>query len=131
MDNLIKGKQSLLYHFPDDAEGMVRDYCFVGDVVKANLAALTKGMGDFFNIGTGKETKTLELYNVIFKVFKGLRPDVPDSLSVPVRKAARPGDLTLSCLVAEKARTSLGWTPETHLQKGIEKTLQWRLKQPG
>ena len=130
MDNLIKGNQSVLYHFPDDDEGMVRDYCFVGDVVKANLSALTKGIGDFFNIGTGIETKTLELYTVIFKVFKELRPDIPDSLSIPVRKPARPGDLTLSCLIIEKARGSLGWSPETSLKEGIEKTFQWRLDQP-
>jgi len=130
MDNLIKGKQSILYHFPDDDGGMVRDYCFVGDVVKANLAAITKGMGDFFNIGTGIETKTLELYSSIFKAFKDLRPDVPDSLSIPVRQAARPGDLTLSCLIVEKARGSLGWSPETSLNEGIGKTLQWRLDQP-
>jgi len=130
MDNLIKGKQSVLYHFPDDDKGMVRDYCFVGNVVKANLSALTKGMGDFFNIGTGIETKTLELYNVIFKAFNDLRPDVPDSLSIPVRQAARPGDLTLSCLIVEKARGSLGWFPETSLKEGIEKTLRWRLDQP-
>ena len=127
MDNLIKGAQSILYHFPDDDGGMVRDYCFVGDVVKANLTALTKGIGDFFNIGTGKETKTLELYNVIFKAFKRFRHDVPENLSVPVSKPARPGDLTLSCLVVEKALGSLGWSPETHLDKGIEKTLKWRL----
>ncbi len=130
MDNLIMGNQSVLYHFPNDDEGMVRDYCFVGDVVKANLAALTKGIGDFFNIGTGRETKTLELYNTIFRAFKRLKNDVPDNLSVPVRRAARPGDLTLSCLVVEKALTSLGWSPETHLDKGIEKTLKWRLDQP-
>lgn len=130
MDNLIKGKQSILYHFPDDDKGMVRDYCFVGDVVKANLSALTKGMGDFFNIGTGIETKTLELYSAIFKAFKDLRPDVPDSLSILVRQAARPGDLTLSCLTVEKARGSLGWSPETSLKEGIGKTLQWRLDQP-
>jgi UDP-glucose 4-epimerase len=130
MDNLIKGKQSVLYHFPNDDGGMVRDYCFVGDVVKANLAALTKGIGDFFNIGTGRETKTLELYNVIFKAFKHFRHDVSEDLSMPVRKPARPGDLTLSCLVVEKARSSLGWSPETSLKEGIEKTLQWRLDQP-
>jgi UDP-glucose 4-epimerase len=130
MDNLIDGKQSVLYHFPDDDGGMVRDYCFVGDVVKANLAALTKGIGDFFNIGTGRETKTLELYNVIFKAFKSFRHDVPEDLSMPVRKPARAGDLTLSCLIVEKALGSLGWSPETSLKEGIEKTLQWRLDLP-
>ena len=66
MDNLIQGKSSVLNHFPDDDEGMVRDYCYVGDVVKANLDAIEKGSGDCFNIGTGVGTKTLILYNIIY-----------------------------------------------------------------
>jgi len=47
MDNLLKERQSTLNHFREDEKGMVRDYCYVGDVVKANLLALEKGSGDF------------------------------------------------------------------------------------
>ena len=129
MDNLLNGEPSVLNHFPDDDEGMVRDYCYVGDVVKANLNALEKGSGDYFNIGTGLGTKTLGLYNIIFKAFKELRPGVSEKLATPIKKMARPGDLTRSCLVAEKARRILGWVAETDLEVGIRKTLDWRVNQ--
>lgn len=130
MDNLIKGKSSVLNHFPDDDDGMVRDYCYVGDVAKANLKALEKGSGDCFNIGTGLGTKTLTLYDIIYEAFKELRPGVSEKMSVPIKKKARPGDLTRSCLVVDKARRILGWSPETTLEKGIRLTLDWRLSQP-
>ena len=113
-----------------DEEGMVRDYCYVGDVVKANLKALEKGSGDCFNIGTGVGTKTLTLYNIIFKAFKELMSDVPEELAVPIRKTARPGDLPRNCLVIDKAQRILGWSPETALEKGIRNTLAWRARQP-
>lgn len=130
MDNLLKGKRSTLYHYPDDEEGMARDYCYVGDVVKANLSALENGGGDFFNIGTGRGTKTLALYEVIFEAFKEAVGGVSMALESPVRQMApRPGDLSKSCLVVEKARRSLGWVPETSLKEGIRKTLKWRLNQ--
>jgi UDP-glucose 4-epimerase len=109
---------------------MVRDYCYVGDVVKANLKALERGSGDCFNIGTGLGTKTLTLYDIIYEAFKELRPGVSEKMSVPVKKKARPGDLTRSCLVVDKARRILGWSPETTLEKGIRLTLDWRLSQP-
>ncbi|MBW2034012.1 MAG: NAD-dependent epimerase/dehydratase family protein [Deltaproteobacteria bacterium] len=129
MDNLLKGEPSVLNHFPDDDEGMVRDYCYVGDVVKANLNALEKGSGDYFNIGTGLGTKTPGLYNIVFKAFKELRPGVSEKLATPIKKMARPGDLTRSCLVVEKARRILGWVAETDLEEGIRKTLDWRVNQ--
>ena len=62
MDNLLSGDSSVVNHFPEDPEGMIRDYCYVGDAVRANLLSLGRGSGDFFNIGTGQETKTLTLY---------------------------------------------------------------------
>ncbi len=127
MDNLINKKPSELYHFPEDPDGMIRDYCFVGDVVEANIKALEKGDCDYFNIGTGIETKTYQLYKIIFESFSKAGLDLPKELADPVRKAARPGDLTKSCLIVEKARRGLGWTPKVMLPEGISKTLEWRL----
>ena len=129
MDNLLRGKQSTLNHFPEDKAGMIRDYCFVGDVVKANLCALESGSGDFFNIGTGRETKTLDLYKVIFKAFSNVGDGIREELAVPLLQEARPGDLSKSCLVAEKALKQLGWEPETGIEAGINRTLEWRLDQ--
>ncbi len=127
MDNIIEGKQSVLYHFADEPEGMIRDYCYVGDVVEANIKALSAGEGDFVNIGTGIETRTLDLYEKIVEAFQKTGKKVPESLRTPKAEIARPGDLTKSCLRIEKARHVLGWEPKTSLEEGLMKTLQWRL----
>jgi UDP-glucose 4-epimerase len=129
MTNLLEGRPSVLNHFPDEPEGMIRDYCFVGDVVKANLKALIEGEGDFFNIGTGKETKTQELYNVIFEAVKEMKPGLPQALSRLSTQAARPGDIRKSCLVVGKAKGGLGWSPETQLSEGIRRTLEWWVRE--
>jgi len=131
MDNILKAKPSTLNHFLDNEDGMIRDYCYVGDIVEANISALSKGSGDFFNIGTAVETRTLALYDLIFDAYKEVNGSVPEKLAVPKRQEARPGDLTRSCLVVEKARRLLGWASQTDLEKGIRKTLKWRMEQPG
>ncbi|MBW1887339.1 MAG: GDP-mannose 4,6-dehydratase, partial [Deltaproteobacteria bacterium] len=125
MNNLLDAKSSILYHFPEDRDGMTRDYCNVGDVVKANIQALTEGDGDFFNIGTGRGTKTLELYRLIYEAVKEIRPELSEELLTIKRHQARPGDITRNCLVVEKAHNILQWTPETDLKEGIRLTLQW------
>jgi UDP-glucose 4-epimerase len=129
MTNLLEGTPSVLNHFPDEPKGMIRDYCFVGDVVKANLMALTRGGGDFFNIGTGRETRTLDLYHVIYEAVKEVRPGLSEALSRLSAQAARPGDIRKSCLVVGKAKKGLGWVPETNLDQGIRLTVQWWLEE--
>lgn len=131
MDNLIKRKRSTLYRFNDNTEGMIRDYCYVGDVVKANLAALEKGSRDFFNIGTSRATRTANLFRIIFETFKEIKPDILQEMGILLMQEARAGDLSKSCLVVEKACRLLGWVPEISLEEGIRKTLKWRLNQEG
>lgn len=126
MNNLLEGRACTLNHFPGEPEGMVRDYCYVGDVVKANLLALSRGNADCFNIGTGKGTKTLDLFRTIYEAVKELRPEIPQALAEPVRQVARPGDLRKSCLVVDKAMKGLGWAPRRSLAEGIHLALQWR-----
>jgi UDP-glucose 4-epimerase len=104
---------------------MIRDYCFVGDVITANLLALDQGKNDIFNIGTEKGTTTLDLFRIIFKEVKKVKKDLDDKLQEPTRELARPGDITKSCLVVEKARNLLGWRPETSLAEGVKATLEW------
>ena len=125
MNNLLNRKPCTLNHFPEDPEGMIRDYCYVGDVAEANLLALNKGNGDFFNIGTGIGTKTLELYQVIYEAVREIRPDLPEALAVPGIALARPGDVARSCLRIEKAENGLGWSPKNVLREGIRQTLEW------
>ena len=128
MNNLLNDTLSVLNHFPDDKEGMIRDYCYVGDVVKANLKALTQKNGDFFNIGTGLGTKTLGLYRIIYQAVKEIRPEISEELSIPFKQDARQGDIVRSCLIVDKAYDLLGWAPETDLKEGIALTLKWRIE---
>jgi UDP-glucose 4-epimerase len=125
MNNLMEGKPSILNHFPEDPEGMIRDYCYVGDVVKANLKALTGAKGECLNIGTGRETKTLHLYSAIYEAVKRMKSDLPPALAAPESQRARGGDLKRSCLVVEKARQKMGWVAETPLVTGVDLTLAW------
>lgn len=127
MDRLLEGKPCTVYHFSDEPQGMTRDYCFVGDIVQANLLALDKGSGEIVNIGTGMGTNTMTLYKAIFKALKESHPDLDDKLRSPQTGAARPGDLTRSCLNVGKAGNVLGFKATCFLEEGLKKTLQWRI----
>jgi UDP-glucose 4-epimerase len=129
MSNLFGGRPSILNHFPDEKDGMIRDYCYVGDVVKANVKALTKGSGHFFNIGTGRGTRTRELYEIVYEAVKEIRPEISKEMRTLLSQPARPGDIPRSCLVVEKAHDLLGWYPETELKEGVRLTLQWLVEQ--
>src|SRR4030043_619735 len=74
IENILAGRPSVVYCFPNEPEGMERDYCYVGDVVKANIIALKRGSTSLFNIGTGISTKTLNLYNAIHKIVDNRNP---------------------------------------------------------
>lgn len=127
MDRLINGSPCTVNSFDDEPRGMTRDYCFVGDVARANLLALTRGSKEAYNIGTGTATHTADLFDGIYEAVRkrvtGLKPE----LKKPGRGVARAGDLKKSCLNAEKAKTEFGWSAEVSLKEGIEKTLDWRI----
>jgi UDP-glucose 4-epimerase len=125
MTRLMNNQPCILYHFPGDPSGMIRDYCYVGDVVKANLLALDQDENDIFNIGTGRGTCTLDLFRIIYEEVEKIKTDLGNTLYEPERKSARPGDIAKSCLIIEKARVGLGWKPEASLKEGIKATLTW------
>jgi UDP-glucose 4-epimerase len=115
--NFRDGRRSRLYAFPEGPDGMIRDYVFVKDIVKANLIALQKGNLDYFNIGTGLETTTGKLYREISAIMKQEQE--------PIREGARPGDIKKSCLNIAKAEHILGWKPAISLQEGIKQTVDF------
>lgn len=127
MDRLLESKACTVYHFLDEPQGMTRDYCFVGDIVQANLLALDKGSGEIVNIGTGMGTNTMTLYENIFNAVKELRPDLDEKLRSPRTGSSRPGDLSRSCLNVDKAGSILGFKATCSLGEGLKKTLQWRV----
>jgi len=128
MENIVNNRKSILYHYPEDRDGMIRDYCFVEDVVDANIKALNRGDGECFNIGTSVGTKTYHLYKLILDTYKQMGFSVSEDIAEPKRMPSRPGDIRRSCLIVEKAKKILGWYPKTGLKEGILKTWKWRLR---
>jgi UDP-glucose 4-epimerase len=94
-----------------------RDFLYVGDAVRALLAAADSraALGPF-NVGTGTETTINEL---------------AQRLGVRTRHApARQGDVARSCLDATRATRELGWTPCTSLGDGLAQTMAWTRPEP-
>jgi UDP-glucose 4-epimerase len=91
-----------------------RDFVYVGDVVRANMAALGTQVQDVFNIATGTETTINELAQLLCEV-------VPHDVEVG-HGPAKKGEERRSCLDPRKAEKYLGWKPTMDLRKGLETT---------
>jgi UDP-glucose 4-epimerase len=94
-----------------------RDYVFVSDVVGANVAALTKGENDMFNVGTQITTSVKTLYEKLSRFNKDAQP--------AIYAPARTGELARSVLNIERARKYLGWKPLVAIDKGLEETYRF------
>ncbi len=117
MDCLVAGTEPTIYRPADLPGGMLRDYTFVGDIVRANLAALERGQG-VYNIGTGQATDTLELWQA---VQRAAGRQLTNHWG-PVRA----GDIRYSALDCAKAARELGWRPRSDLAQGLAQTWAWR-----
>ena len=87
-----------------------RDYVYVGDVVRAFLAAESGPAGETVNIGRGVEVTVLDL-------LEGLGYD-----GEPEFVEARPGELQRSVLDVSKAQRLYGWRAEMSLRDGLAAT---------
>jgi len=97
-------------------DGCVRDYVYVGDVVRANLAALEGRLGPtVLNVGTGVDTSTRHLADRIARAAARPLHAAPNEW--------RPGDLERSVLDPTEAQALLG--PLTPLDEGIPATVAW------
>jgi len=95
--------------------GQTRDFVYVGDVVRALLAAVGRE-GGVFNVGTGVETTVLDLHRCCAEV-AGVGAE-------PRFEAARLGDVRRSVLDVSLAARELGWSPQVGLQDGLRLTLE-------
>ena len=120
--NLVaKGMRGEFPPFVDPATS--RDFVYVDDVCAAFIMAAAKLTpdlyGESFNIGTGRKTTIAELAEVAREVFaiKG----------VPVfgDMAGRAWDLPDWYAAPGKAENLLGWTAQTDLADGLDRTAAW------
>ena len=96
-----------------------RAFLYIDDWVEATKKMLfTKGLkGEIINIGSDKETKIIDLANLIIKLTgsKSKIKFLPPRQDDPPRRAA---DIT-------KAKRLLNWEPKTSLEEGLIKTIDW------
>jgi UDP-glucose 4-epimerase len=110
---MLAGKTPVLYGHG----APLRDYVYVGDVVRANLAALARPEGQTVNIGSGRGTSVRELFDHIAR-FTGFAGE-------PELKPLRAGEVDKIFLTNDLAREQLGWTPEVELAEGLDRTVEY------
>lgn len=110
---MLEGKQPFI-----NGDGLqTRDYVYVGDVVRANVCALSYDHSGIFNVGTRIETNV----NTLFRTIRSMT-----SLEIPeVHAAGQPGEQRRSVLDYKLSLQVLGWEPEYTLHTGLERTVSW------
>lgn len=94
-----------------------RDYVFVQDVMRANIAASELDLDGIYNVGTGVETSVNQLYA---ELTKALGSDVKAE-----HGPAKPGEQMRSVLDASKIRKAASLPEFTRFNDGIRTTVEW------
>jgi len=110
---MVEGKRPTIF---GDGE-QVRDYVYVGDVVRANELALTKGSGETVNLGWGRGVSVNDIVRILAGLLGTTEP--------PIHAAPRAGEVQRIYLDASRAKTVLGWEPQVTFEAGLARTLEW------
>lgn len=126
MDAFINGKQPIIY-----GDGQTtRDFCYIENVVSANLLAATTenldAVNEVFNIACGESTSLLALCNIIRN---SIAVYIPEARPIePVFEDFRKGDIFHSVADISKAKNLLGYEPALSVEAGMEETAKWYVK---
>ena len=110
-----------------------RDFCFIDNVVQANLLAATTNSADavnqIYNVAVGDRTSLNELYELLraslaprFTHLQG---------AAPVRRGFREGDVLHSLADIRKARARLGYAPAYRVREGLALCMAWYVASAG
>lgn len=94
-----------------------RDYVFVEDVVRANMAASEPDVDGIFNVGTGVETSVNELYTLLAAAL--------GSDTKAEHGPAKAGEQQRSVLDGTKLRQLAGLPDPVRFADGIARTVEW------
>ena len=109
---LLEGAQPTIFGNGEQT----RDYVYVGDVVRANLAAAESHANGAFNIGLGVQTSVLQLVEALREISDsdGFEPEFAPP---------RLGEVQHIAISPARAQGELGWEPHITLRDGLERTL--------
>ncbi len=115
---ILSGEQPIVY----GDGGQSRDFCYVQNVVDANLLAATvpNASGTVANIGCGQSTTLLELLEQLSRL-----------LGEPITakfEPARAGDVRQSLADITTARTVLGYEPRVSVVDGLRESIEYYRK---
>ncbi len=126
IDSLLRGEECLIN---GDGETS-RDFCFIDNVVQANLLAAcapagSEAVGEVFNIAFGERTTLTELHGML-----RARLEARDVSTLPPRyQDFRAGDVRHSLADTSKAQRLLGYRPTHSVAKGLDETMDWYVAQ--
>ena len=104
-----------------------RDFCYVDNVVQANLLAATAddpaAVNQVYNIAVGNRTTLNELFALVRSLLEPICPHVR-SLR-PTYRAFRAADVRLSQADIGKARRLLGYEPRWNVRQGLAQAIEW------
>ncbi len=101
-----------------------RDFCFIDNVVQANILAATTPTEEsrVFNVALGDRTTLNELF---YAIRSALKDNGINYVSEPVYREFRAGDVRHSQASIEKIRTEIGYEPKVKILDGINKAMPW------
>ncbi|WP_394752369.1 SDR family oxidoreductase [Crenothrix sp.] len=107
-----------------------RDFCFIENVVQANLLAATtentEAVNQIYNIAVGDRTTLNQLLTTLAE---NLAPRFQHLKEFkPIYRDFRSGDVRHSLADISKAQTLLGYNPTHHVGEGLTKALDWYLQ---
>jgi UDP-glucuronate 4-epimerase len=99
-----------------------RDYTYIDDIIEGVRAAIDydKSNYEIFNLG---ESETIELSRLIELLEKSL-----GKKAIIERKEMQPGDVPVTFADISKSRELLNYNPQTKIEDGIPKFVEWFLK---
>lgn len=104
-----------------------RDFCFVANIIQANLLAATaekpESLNQVYNVAVGDRTTLKELHALIKMELQKRLPKL--QVSSPEYRDFRVADVRHSLASIEKARTLLGYQPTHTIGQGMADAMDW------
>lgn len=104
-----------------------RDFCFVENIVQANLLAATvknfAAIGQVYNIAVGERTTLNQLFQILQDGLRALDSSLPEQQ--PHHGPERAGDVRHSHATISKAKEFLGYDPAWRIGDGLNRAMNW------